>query len=60
MPIFDIECKICGEITKDLITTKFKNLRCPNCGSKELNQIYGPVTPIFKGEGFYATDYKNK
>ena len=60
MPIFDIECKTCGEISRDLITTKFKDLRCPTCGCDNLRQIYGPVTLVFKGEGFYATDYKNK
>jgi putative FmdB family regulatory protein len=33
--------------------------KCPNCGG-ELKRLIGPgAGPIFKGSGFYQTDYKN-
>ena len=32
---------------------------CPSCGCDALRRLVGPGAGlIFKGEGFYATDYK--
>jgi len=33
---------------------------CPNCGGKAKRLISGGTGLIFKGSGFYITDYKNK
>ena len=33
---------------------------CPKCGGTVKRLIGAGSTPIFKGSGFYQTDYKNK
>jgi predicted nucleic acid-binding Zn ribbon protein len=33
---------------------------CPHCGKKSKRLIGKGLTPIFKGSGFYQTDYKNQ
>jgi predicted nucleic acid-binding Zn ribbon protein len=34
---------------------------CPNCGASEAKRLFsGGAGLIFKGSGFYITDYKNK
>jgi putative FmdB family regulatory protein len=59
MPTYEYECKHCGhtfdsfhKITADPLTD------CPKCG-KELRRLFGGgLGIIFKGSGFYTTDYK--
>jgi putative FmdB family regulatory protein len=34
--------------------------KCPKCGGKPERQISGGAGLVFKGTGFYITDYKNK
>ncbi len=34
--------------------------KCPECGDILKKMIGSGSTPIFKGSGFYQTDYKNK
>jgi predicted nucleic acid-binding Zn ribbon protein len=42
------------------INDKLKK-KCPNCGKLKLIRIIsGGIRPIFKGSGFYQTDYKDK
>ena len=31
---------------------------CPNCGETTLKKILYPAGVVFKGSGFYTTDYK--
>lgn len=33
--------------------------KCPECGGKIKRLIGAGAGPIFKGSGFYQTDYKN-
>jgi len=34
---------------------------CPNCGSENVKKVFSAGAGIlFKGNGFYCTDYKNK
>lgn len=35
-------------------------LKCPKCGGKTKKLIGTGAGIIFKGEGFYATDYRSK
>jgi putative FmdB family regulatory protein len=35
-----------------------RRLRCPTCGKMADRQISGGAGLVFKGSGFYATDYK--
>jgi len=58
MPTYEYECDQCGERFE-----KFQNMKddpvktCPKCGSP-VRRLIGPgAAIIFKGSGFYATDY---
>ena len=60
MPTYDYRCKSCGHelaafqsITEDALT------KCPECGTDSLQRLIGAGAGIiFKGSGFYETDYK--
>ena len=61
MPTYDYECNKCG-YKFDLfqsITSK-PSATCPKCKSKAQRLISGGGGIIFKGSGFYVTDYKRK
>ena len=60
MPTYDYKCLECEntfevfqKITEDPITN------CPKCNGKVKRLIGAGAGPIFKGSGFYQTDYKN-
>jgi len=58
MPTYDYECKKCGKFEKfQQITAKTLD-KCPTCGGKVKRLISSGAGLIFKGSGFYATDYK--
>ena len=59
MPTYNYECESCGNhfekfqsITADAIR------KCPKCGEKVKKIITAGGGIIFKGTGFYQTDYK--
>ncbi|MBN1837913.1 MAG: zinc ribbon domain-containing protein [Spirochaetales bacterium] len=60
MPTYEYECRHCHHrfeqfqsITEDPIK------RCPKCGRNSLRRLFGGgLGIIFKGSGFYTTDYK--
>ena len=60
MPIYEYQCKNCGHIFDDLQSIKETPLvTCPNCGKDTLARLIGTGAGIiFKGSGFYQTDYK--
>jgi len=61
MPTYDYECTKCGytfEVFQKVDDEPRK--RCPKCRSKVRRLIGAGCGIIFKGSGFYATDYKNK
>jgi putative FmdB family regulatory protein len=61
MPTYDYKCEECN-YTFELYQrmTEEPLAICPNCKGK-LKRLIGPGSgPIFKGTGFYQTDYKNK
>lgn len=62
MPIYEYLCENCGHTFEELQSMKEKPLIiCPNCGKETLKRLIGTGTGIiFKGSGFYLTDYKNK
>ena len=61
MPTYDYKCKEC-EITfeyfQKMTDEHIKN--CIECGGEVKRLIGSGMTPIFKGSGFYETDYKTK
>lgn len=62
MPTYEYECKKCGHLFEILQSIKDSPLRkCPACGKNALQKVIsGGAGLIFKGSGFYLTDYKEK
>ncbi len=62
MPTYQYECANCGhelEALQSMIDKKLK--KCPECGKSTLERLIGSGTGIiFKGSGFYETDYKKR
>lgn len=60
MPIYEYECKACGERTEVLQKAKDRPLeKCPRCGGA-VAKIISPPAIQFKGNGWYVTDYARK
>jgi len=61
MPTYDYECTKCGHKFEAFQQMSDKPLaKCPKCDKKLRRLIGGGAGIIFKGSGFYATDYKKK
>ena len=62
MPTYDYECSSCGhtfEVIQSISEDRLK--KCPKCKKAKLERLIGSGSGIiFKGTGFYETDYKNK
>ena len=59
MPIYGYRCEQCGHELEVLQSMKDEPLRvCPNCMGPLHKMIY-PVGIVFKGSGYYTTDYKS-
>ncbi len=62
MPTYQYECQACGHDFEELQSmTDAKLTKCPKCHKKKLVRLIGGGSGmIFKGSGFYETDYKRK
>lgn len=59
MPTYEYECTKCKYTFEEFQKIIDKPLKkCPKCRSKLRRIITGGVGLIFKGNGFYVTDYK--
>lgn len=62
MPTYDYECDACGhtyelfqKITEDPVK------KCPECKKNKARRLFGTGAAIvFKGSGFYETDYRSE
>ena len=62
MPTYDYVCDACDHAFElfHSITEEAKK-KCPKCGRKKLRRLIGPGAAIvFKGSGFYKTDYRSE
>ena len=61
MPTYDYECQGCGHEFEKFQNMSANSLRkCPECGERKLQRLIGPgAGVIFKGSGFYETDYRS-
>jgi len=60
MPIYEYECRKCGQIIEEL--QKFSDpplKKCPDCGGK-VNKLMSMNSFHLKGSGWYVTDYARK
>ncbi len=61
MPTYDYKCLDCGYTFEHFQRITEEPLdKCPECSGHVKRLIGAGSTPIFKGSGFYQTDYKNK
>lgn len=57
MPTYEYKCLECDHIFEDFHSANETRDECPRCGGR-LRRLFHPVGVIFKGSGFYTTDYK--
>ncbi len=62
MPTYDYRCDACEhqfEFFQSITSEVLK--KCPECGRRKLRRLIGPGAAIvFKGSGFYQTDYRSE
>ena len=61
MPTYEYECDKCGhkfEVFQSM--TEPPRRRCPKCRGRVRRLVSGGAGIVFKGTGFYATDYRSK
>jgi putative FmdB family regulatory protein len=61
MPTYDYECDACGH-TFELFQTISEPVKrkCPECKKQKLRRLFGTGAAVmFKGSGFYQTDYRS-
>jgi len=62
MPTYEYACQKCGHEFEQFQSMRDKPLKkCPKCKKQSLKRLVGGGAGlIFKGTGFYITDYKKK
>ena len=61
MPFYRYECEACGAIFKKLVMDGNASfVFCPECGSQATHRLVPRVGVLYKGKGYYATDYEKK
>ena len=62
MPTYSFECSKCGYKLEQFVPISYpKTTECPQCHKKTFIRCIGTGSGIiFKGKGFYETDYKQK
>ncbi|MEW6743150.1 MAG: FmdB family zinc ribbon protein [Planctomycetota bacterium] len=61
MPTYDYSCDGCGHTFEYFQPMSDRVLRkCPECGELRLRRLIGPGAGfLFRGSGFYITDYRS-
>ena len=62
MPTYDYECQACGHTFEKFQSITDSPIRkCPECGRSRVKRLIGAGAGIiFKGSGFYQTDYRSE
>jgi putative FmdB family regulatory protein len=62
MPTYEYQCDACEHNFDEFQSITAKPLKkCPKCGKSKLRRIFGTGAAIlFKGSGFYQTDYRSE
>ena len=61
MPIYEYECRGCGELHEFI--QKFSDSpkrKCPSCGKLRLKKLISAAAFHLKGDGWYVTDFRDK
>ena len=60
MPTYDYQCQACGHHFEKFQSITAEPVRvCPKCGQEKVTRLVSGGSGLFKGSGFYITDYKN-
>ena len=62
MPTYEYQCDACEHNFDEFQSMSDEPLKkCPKCGKKKLRRLFGAgAAIIFKGSGFYQTDYRSE
>ena len=62
MPTYDYRCNACGHTFEEFQMMSDPVMRkCPECGKLKLERLIGSGAGfVFKGSGYYVTDYRSK
>jgi putative FmdB family regulatory protein len=62
MPTYEYHCDACENHFDEFQSITEKPLKkCPKCGRQKLRRVFGAgAAIIFKGSGFYQTDYRSE
>jgi putative FmdB family regulatory protein len=62
MPTYEYECRACGkrfDLFQSITAAAVR--KCPSCGKNKVRRLIGTgAGVIFKGSGFYQTDYRSE
>ncbi len=61
MPTYEYQCEACGHSFEKFQSITARPIRkCPACGQRKVKRLIGPgAGVIFRGSGFYQTDYRS-
>ena len=61
MPTYEYHCDACSHEFEEFQYINDEPLtKCPECGKKKLRRLIGGgAAVVFKGSGFYQTDYRS-
>jgi putative FmdB family regulatory protein len=61
MPTYEYECGACGHHFEEFQSMSAEPIKtCPECKKRKVRRLLGTGGAlIFKGSGFYATDYRS-
>ncbi|QDV07897.1 Zinc ribbon domain protein [Planctomycetes bacterium Poly30] len=62
MPTYDYRCNACGHVFEEFQMMSEPELKkCPECKKNKLERLIGGGAGfLFKGSGYYLTDYRSK
>src|SRR5947209_8681581 len=62
MPTYEYKCQACGYAFERFHSITAPTIkRCPECGKAKVKRLMGTgAGVIFKGSGFYTTDYRSE
>jgi putative FmdB family regulatory protein len=62
MPTYEYQCDACNHNFDELQSFSDKPLKkCPKCKKSKLRRVFGTgAAVLFKGSGFYQTDYRSE
>jgi putative FmdB family regulatory protein len=62
MPTYEYQCDACDHNFDEFQSMSEEPLKkCPRCGKLKLRRVFGAgAAIIFKGSGFYQTDYRSE